>query len=65
MAWGLALTHTLASVQAVLIADSFKRRMSPVTYSTPKCLLPVVNIPLINYALEAIISAGSLPRFST
>ena len=53
----------IPSNQAVLVADSFKRRMSPITYSTPKCLLPVVNIPLINYALEAIISAG-LPSLS-
>jgi hypothetical protein len=58
-----AWIDTFFFTQAVLVADSFKRRMSPITYSTPKCLLPVVNIPLRNYALEAIISAGLFPRF--
>mmetsp|Transcript_6310 Transcript_6310/g.15911 ORF Transcript_6310/g.15911 Transcript_6310/m.15911 type:complete len:478 (+) Transcript_6310:45-1478(+) len=45
-------------LQAVLIADSFQKHMSPITYSTPKCLLPLVNVPMIEYTLEMLTSAG-------
>jgi hypothetical protein len=33
--------------QAVILADSYTRRMAPVTYSLPHALIPVANIPLI------------------
>ena len=44
--------------QAVVLADSYTRRMSPVTYSLPHALVPVANVPLIEYCLELLVSAG-------
>lgn len=37
--------------QAVLLADTYVTRMAPVTLETPKCLLPVANVPLIEYTI--------------
>jgi len=36
----IAASDISAAKQAVLIADNFRKRMSPLTYTTPKCLLP-------------------------
>ena len=47
-----------AHAQAVLLADSYTRRMAPVTYSLPHALIPVANVPLLEYALELLVSAG-------
>ena len=47
-----------AHAQAVLLADSYTRRMAPVTYSLPHALVPVANVPLLEYALELLVSAG-------
>jgi translation initiation factor eIF-2B subunit epsilon len=44
--------------QAVLLADDYAKRMAPVTYSIPHSLIPVANVPLIEYALELLVSAG-------
>ena len=45
-------------LQAILLADSFRKRMSPITYTTPKSLLPLVNVPILEYTLELLVSAG-------
>ena len=45
-------------LQAILLADSFQKRMTPITYTTPKCLLPLVNVPILEYTLELLVSAG-------
>lgn len=39
-------------LQAVVIADSFNERFMPITLDRPRCLLPLVNTPLIEYTLE-------------
>ena len=45
-------------LQAVLLADTFSVRFRPLTLETAKVLLPVCNIPMIEYALESLISAN-------
>jgi len=45
-------------LQAVLLADSFRKRMAPITYTNPKILLPIANVPIIEYTLELLVSAG-------
>ena len=35
----------IQTLQAVLLADSFKKRMAPINYTTPKILLPVRTHP--------------------
>jgi translation initiation factor eIF-2B subunit epsilon len=45
-------------LQAILLADSFRKRMTPITYTTPKSLLPLVNVPILEYTLELLVSAG-------
>jgi translation initiation factor eIF-2B subunit epsilon len=39
-------------LQAVLLADSFTQRFRPITIERPKVLLPLVNVPMIEYTLE-------------
>ena len=43
-------------LQAVLITDSFERAFRPITIETPKSLIPVANIPMIEYVLEWLLS---------
>ncbi|KAK9768397.1 translation initiation factor eIF-2B epsilon subunit, GEF [Basidiobolus ranarum] len=45
-------------LQAVVLADSFNERFMPLTLNKPRCLLPLCNIPLIEYTLEALAVAG-------
>lgn len=45
-------------LQAVLIADNFSDNFMPITNSTSMCLLPLVNKPLLDYALEALNRSG-------
>ncbi|XP_055894837.1 translation initiation factor eIF-2B subunit epsilon-like [Biomphalaria glabrata] len=45
-------------LQAVVIADSFNVRFGPITYKKPRALLPLVNIPLLDYTLEALAISG-------
>jgi translation initiation factor eIF-2B subunit epsilon len=40
---------------AVIIADSFTRSFWPITNDLPKVLMPLCNIPLIEYTLELVI----------
>src|SRR2546423_4187446 len=46
------------ALQAVILADSFEKRFSPFTFDRPRCLLPLVNTPLIDYTLEFLASSG-------
>ncbi|KAJ1504417.1 hypothetical protein HMI54_007029, partial [Coelomomyces lativittatus] len=39
-------------LQAVIIADSFDQRFMPLTLDLPRCLIPLCNVPLIDYTLE-------------
>jgi hypothetical protein len=41
---------------AVVLADCFPERFSPVTLTRPKALLPLVNVPVLDYTLEWLAS---------
>jgi translation initiation factor eIF-2B subunit epsilon len=41
-------------VAAVVVCDSFNQRFRPLTLDKPRCLLPLVNIPLLEYTLECL-----------
>ncbi|KXZ48102.1 hypothetical protein GPECTOR_30g197 [Gonium pectorale] len=45
-------------LSAVLLADSFTQRFRPITVERPKALLPLVNVPMIEYALEWLAMNG-------
>lgn len=45
-------------LQAVLLADSFTMKFRPITLERPKVLLPLVNIPMIEYSLAWLESVG-------
>ncbi|RYR02330.1 hypothetical protein Ahy_B06g081136 [Arachis hypogaea] len=45
-------------LQAILLADSFNTKFRPITLECPKVLLPLVNVPMINYTLTWLESAG-------
>ncbi|XP_042448621.1 translation initiation factor eIF-2B subunit epsilon-like [Zingiber officinale] len=45
-------------LQAVLLADSFNLRFRPITLERPKVLLPLVNVPMIEYTLAWLDSVG-------
>ncbi|KAI9718150.1 MAG: hypothetical protein M1828_006848 [Chrysothrix sp. TS-e1954] len=39
-------------LQALVFVDSFETKFVPFTTERPRCLLPLVNVPLIEYTLE-------------
>ncbi|XP_050417431.1 translation initiation factor eIF-2B subunit epsilon [Patella vulgata] len=45
-------------LQAVVIADSFNIRFGPLTQKKPRALLPLVNVPVIDYTLNFLAAAG-------
>ena len=45
-------------LQAILLADSFTTQFRSITLERPKVLLPIVNIPMIDYTLAWLESAG-------
>lgn len=45
-------------LQALVLADSFDERFMPLTLDRPRCLLPLCNVPLLDYTLEALAVAG-------
>lgn len=44
--------------QAVILSDSFNFRFLPITLETPRALLPLVNVPLLDYTIEFLVEAG-------
>lgn len=50
--------ETPVPLQAILLADSFAQKFRPITLERPKVLLPLINIPMIDYTLEWLASAG-------
>lgn len=44
--------------QAVVLTDSYETRLMPVTASMPRCLVPLCNVPLIEYTMEFLAKAG-------
>lgn len=56
---GNAFTNDNEKVlQAVVIADSFNERFMPITLDRPRCLLPLVNVPIIEYTFEFLAVSG-------
>jgi len=45
-------------LQAILLADSFGSRLRPLTLENPVALMPLVNIPMIEYMLEFLVAGG-------
>ncbi|KAI6028776.1 nucleotide-diphospho-sugar transferase [Pisolithus orientalis] len=45
-------------LQAIILADSFNKRFSPLTQHKPRCLLPVCNAPLLDWTFESLALAG-------
>lgn len=45
-------------LQAVVLCDVFTQRFAPLTLDMPRCLMPVCNVPLIEWTLEALAKAG-------
>ncbi|KAG9144862.1 hypothetical protein Leryth_018985 [Lithospermum erythrorhizon] len=45
-------------LQAILLADSFATKFRPITLERPKVLLPLVNVPMIDYTLAWLELAG-------
>lgn len=43
-----------------MLADSFETRYHPFTLEKPRCLLPLANVPLIEYTLEFLAMSGVL-----
>ncbi|MES1912721.1 MAG: hypothetical protein MHM6MM_004947 [Cercozoa sp. M6MM] len=44
--------------QALLLADSFATRFRPLTAEIPKVLMPLVNVPMLEYTLHFLASGG-------
>ncbi|GMF15313.1 unnamed protein product [Phytophthora lilii] len=51
-------TRREAPLQAVLFADSFAETFRPITVELPKVLLPLANVPMLEYSLEFLAAAG-------
>ncbi|CCC68374.1 hypothetical protein NCAS_0B02900 [Naumovozyma castellii] len=45
-------------LQAIVLTDSYETRFMPLTSVKPRCLLPLANIPLIEYTLEFLAKSG-------
>lgn len=50
--------EVVVPLQAVLLADSFTQKFRPITMERPKVLLPLINVPMIDYTLEWLASVG-------
>ena len=48
--------ETREQIQAVVLADSFSNTFRPLTLEVPKVLLPLVNVPMLEYTLEWLAS---------
>ena len=45
-------------MQAIVLAAGLGTRLSPLTSAIPKALLPIANVPLIDYAVDSIRGVG-------
>ncbi|KAJ1771227.1 translation initiation factor eIF-2B epsilon subunit, GEF [Coemansia sp. RSA 1813] len=45
-------------LKAIVLADSFDELFQPLTLNRPRCLLPLCNVPMIEYTLEFLSSSG-------
>jgi translation initiation factor eIF-2B subunit epsilon len=54
----MSIEKTEQPLQAVLLADSFTNTFRPISLEKPKVLMPLCNIPLFDYTIEFLASAG-------
>mmetsp|Transcript_17443 Transcript_17443/g.32016 ORF Transcript_17443/g.32016 Transcript_17443/m.32016 type:complete len:774 (+) Transcript_17443:134-2455(+) len=52
------VTKTEVGLQAVLLADSYEQGFQPMSLEMPKVLMPLANVPLIEYSLEFLAESG-------
>lgn len=45
-------------LKAVVLADTFDDSFQPLSLNRPRCLLPLCNVPMIEYTLEALALSG-------
>ena len=45
-------------LQAVVLADSFAKNFRPVTWTMPKVLMPLANVPMLEYTMEFLAAGG-------
>lgn len=45
-------------LQAIVLADSFTKSFRPITWKRPKVLLPLVNVPMLQYTIEFLAQNG-------
>eukprot|EP01041_Mallomonas_annulata_P008628 gene8628-17798_t len=45
-------------LQAIVLADSFSKSFRPITWKMPKVLLPLVNVPMLEYTIEFLAQNG-------
>lgn len=53
-----ALDQKNQKLQAILLADTFKQTFRPVTLERPQMLLPLVNVPMMEYTVEFLAQNG-------
>ena len=41
-----------------MIADSFNVRFAPLSLDLPRALMPLANVPLIDYTIDFLVSCG-------
>eukprot|EP01116_Phalansterium_solitarium_P022662 TRINITY_DN7571_c0_g1_i1.p1 TRINITY_DN7571_c0_g1~~TRINITY_DN7571_c0_g1_i1.p1 ORF type:complete len:431 (+),score=129.70 TRINITY_DN7571_c0_g1_i1:83-1375(+) len=44
--------------RALILADSFDQKFGPITLECPRTLLPLVNVPMLNYTIEFLAASG-------
>ena len=54
----LAHSFRRTCLQAVVLADSFASNFRPITFSMPKVLMPLANVPMLEYTLECLAAGG-------
>lgn len=45
-------------LQAVILADSFSKTFRPISLERPKVMLPLVNVPMLDYTIEFLSQNG-------
>lgn len=45
-------------LQALILAGGFPERMDPISEAVPKCLLPILGRPILEYQLTLLEKAG-------
>jgi translation initiation factor eIF-2B subunit epsilon len=43
---------------AIILADSYDDHFTPLTLTTPRCLLPLANVPMLDYSIESATMTG-------